>query len=420
MHFGGWRGGKYSAFEAGSRVPFLVSWPAVIKGGQQSDALIGQVDLLASFAGQLGVFYPKDQAVDSQNQWKALTGTDKKGRTYLVKSSGFAQLARNTALLCRQCQVAELSVPMQSRSSLIFMPVRSAGIPQTGFPFPRMSSNPELRGTNNRKWSLRADWQPGTASSPGHTAKQSYGTNYRYRGAPVACVTATGCQGQEFYAQGRFPKTNKYDENNPLRLREGSVEEFGDLAWQCRADPKMAWMEQARLDTYMSDMTMVFCVMLFRFLYIISQSVRAAVDFFSSAIQLSLLTTEADDREESAGREWSFLLYNKLGLQKVNSRRSYSRCSTYGNEAFPRQETCAGGHTAIIDDYRFAQAQEHPASGLWARNTTANLTAACIPDRWQQSFTIVYTMTGVTCSVPDRSTSGWYCSRLTTVTAVMR
>ncbi|WP_293912938.1 MULTISPECIES: arylsulfatase [unclassified Sphingobacterium] len=86
--FGGWRGGKYSAFEAGSRVPFLVSWPAVIKGEQQSDALIGQVDLLASFAGQFGISYPKDQAVDSQNQWKALTGNDKKGRAYLVKSSG--------------------------------------------------------------------------------------------------------------------------------------------------------------------------------------------------------------------------------------------------------------------------------------------------------------------------------------------
>ncbi|NNM31026.1 MAG: sulfatase-like hydrolase/transferase, partial [Akkermansiaceae bacterium] len=36
---GPWRAGKYSLFEGGTRTPFLVRWPAKVKGGQVSDAL---------------------------------------------------------------------------------------------------------------------------------------------------------------------------------------------------------------------------------------------------------------------------------------------------------------------------------------------------------------------------------------------
>ena len=45
--------GKYSNFEAGTRVPFLVRWPARVKPAV-SAALVSQVDLLASFAALLG------------------------------------------------------------------------------------------------------------------------------------------------------------------------------------------------------------------------------------------------------------------------------------------------------------------------------------------------------------------------------
>lgn len=44
---GPFRGGKYSIFEAGTRVPFIVSGPDIAKG-LVSNALIGQIDLLAS------------------------------------------------------------------------------------------------------------------------------------------------------------------------------------------------------------------------------------------------------------------------------------------------------------------------------------------------------------------------------------
>jgi len=40
---GPWRGGKYSAFEAGSAVPFIVSWPA---GGVRRDSALGQLHAL--------------------------------------------------------------------------------------------------------------------------------------------------------------------------------------------------------------------------------------------------------------------------------------------------------------------------------------------------------------------------------------
>ena len=43
------RGGKYSAYDGGTRVPFVVRWPGAVKAGV-SAAPFSQVDLLASFA----------------------------------------------------------------------------------------------------------------------------------------------------------------------------------------------------------------------------------------------------------------------------------------------------------------------------------------------------------------------------------
>ncbi|MEX1049145.1 MAG: sulfatase-like hydrolase/transferase, partial [Akkermansiaceae bacterium] len=46
---GPYRGGKYQIYEGGTRVPFIVRWPAKIKSGV-SDALVSQIDFIASFA----------------------------------------------------------------------------------------------------------------------------------------------------------------------------------------------------------------------------------------------------------------------------------------------------------------------------------------------------------------------------------
>lgn len=86
--FGPYSGGKYSAFEAGTRVPFIITWPKIIKKGITSDALICQVDLLSSFASFLNVKYARGEAIDSENHWKSLIGSDQVGRAYLIKSAG--------------------------------------------------------------------------------------------------------------------------------------------------------------------------------------------------------------------------------------------------------------------------------------------------------------------------------------------
>ncbi len=55
---GPFRGGKYSLFEGGTRVPFLVRWPGRVRPGV-SDALVNQVDLPASLATLTGRKLPE-------------------------------------------------------------------------------------------------------------------------------------------------------------------------------------------------------------------------------------------------------------------------------------------------------------------------------------------------------------------------
>lgn len=77
------RGGKYSSFEGGTRVPGLLSWPGTVKPGV-SDALLCQVDMLANFAALLNVKIPANAAPDSENHLNAWLNKNEKGRDYLV------------------------------------------------------------------------------------------------------------------------------------------------------------------------------------------------------------------------------------------------------------------------------------------------------------------------------------------------
>lgn len=85
--WGPFRGGKYSIFEAGTRVPFLVSWPAKVKSGI-SEALVSHIDIFASLAKLVGINIPAGAAPDSQDQLNTLLGKDKKGREYIVEQAG--------------------------------------------------------------------------------------------------------------------------------------------------------------------------------------------------------------------------------------------------------------------------------------------------------------------------------------------
>ncbi len=74
------RGGKYSLFEAGTRVPFFTYWQGKIKP-QVSDALVCQIDLLESLAKLVGT---KVKPTDSKNLLRVLMGKSHTGRKSLV------------------------------------------------------------------------------------------------------------------------------------------------------------------------------------------------------------------------------------------------------------------------------------------------------------------------------------------------
>src|SRR5262249_10312113 len=86
------RGGKYSAFEGGTRVPFLVHWPARVKRGT-SAGLVCQVDLLASLAALVGQKVPAGMGPDSVNVLPALLG-EAKGREVLVEQARVLSLRK--------------------------------------------------------------------------------------------------------------------------------------------------------------------------------------------------------------------------------------------------------------------------------------------------------------------------------------
>ena len=74
------RGGKYSLYEAGARVPFVTYWKGTIKPGT-SDAIISQVDWLSSLASMLG---DKKLELDSENHMNLLLGKSNEGREDVV------------------------------------------------------------------------------------------------------------------------------------------------------------------------------------------------------------------------------------------------------------------------------------------------------------------------------------------------
>jgi arylsulfatase A-like enzyme len=85
------RGGKYSAFDGGTRVPLIVRWPGHVKPGV-SEALVGQVDLLASLAALTGQALAPDDAPDSFDLRAALLGTSASGRDSLVEQAATLSL----------------------------------------------------------------------------------------------------------------------------------------------------------------------------------------------------------------------------------------------------------------------------------------------------------------------------------------
>ncbi|RME67152.1 MAG: arylsulfatase, partial [Verrucomicrobia bacterium] len=82
---GGFKGGKYSVYEGGTRTPFIVRWKGHVQPGV-SDALVCTIDLGASFASLVGVDVPEDALPDSFDVLDALLGRPgARGRDHLVQ-----------------------------------------------------------------------------------------------------------------------------------------------------------------------------------------------------------------------------------------------------------------------------------------------------------------------------------------------
>lgn len=87
------RGGKYSSFQAGTKVPFIVRWPLGATKSTTSNAKISQVDLLATLAQIVHAEIPKTGANDSQKLKNVLLGKSHNGRKYIIQQNVFNTLS---------------------------------------------------------------------------------------------------------------------------------------------------------------------------------------------------------------------------------------------------------------------------------------------------------------------------------------
>ena len=61
------RDGKGSTWEGGHRVPGIISWPAKIKGNQNSQIPISTLDILPTLLSITGVNLPQDREIDGRD-----------------------------------------------------------------------------------------------------------------------------------------------------------------------------------------------------------------------------------------------------------------------------------------------------------------------------------------------------------------
>ncbi|MCP4045141.1 MAG: arylsulfatase [Gammaproteobacteria bacterium] len=81
---GPFRGAKTSLFEAGTRMPTILHWPAAVTAGE-SKALLSQVDLYASLANLVNQDLADGEAIDSLNLLDTFLGHSQSGREYLLE-----------------------------------------------------------------------------------------------------------------------------------------------------------------------------------------------------------------------------------------------------------------------------------------------------------------------------------------------
>lgn len=78
---GGLRGKKAKLWEGGIRVPFIVSWPAVLEGGRQNRSIVTLTDLYATLARIVGHSLAPEEAHDSYDVFDYWKGSPEKPDT---------------------------------------------------------------------------------------------------------------------------------------------------------------------------------------------------------------------------------------------------------------------------------------------------------------------------------------------------
>lgn len=96
MPAGPFRGNKYSAFEGGTMVPVIVSWPAAMKGGKKSNLLMTQVDWLASLAQLVDARIPSGAAPDSRSCLGNMLGYDTTPAPWVIEMASNRTLSVRT------------------------------------------------------------------------------------------------------------------------------------------------------------------------------------------------------------------------------------------------------------------------------------------------------------------------------------
>jgi arylsulfatase A len=81
------RGLKRDIYEGGHRVPTIIKWPGMTKPGVVSDALVSQIDFMATIAAGLGYELPVDAAEDSHNLIPLLQGNVASVRSFHVHNT---------------------------------------------------------------------------------------------------------------------------------------------------------------------------------------------------------------------------------------------------------------------------------------------------------------------------------------------
>ena len=79
------RGGKYTVYEGGTRVPMIVAWPGHVRPGTESRALVSQTDFARSLARIAEVEVPPGSCADSRDLAYVMLGASEAGRESLAE-----------------------------------------------------------------------------------------------------------------------------------------------------------------------------------------------------------------------------------------------------------------------------------------------------------------------------------------------